>query len=318
MDWLKRLPGRLKFNEPLSRHCTFRIGGKAKAWYEPAGVADLRQLVKNAKSASVPVFIAGYGSNVLFPDRGFDGICFRLSAPGFTGIIKRGSSIVSGAGASLARLIKFARDSGLGGLEFLTGIPGTVGGALVMNAGIRRSLYIPGDNRVQEISSLITEVKVMDYSGMIKRLNRLDIRFGYRKSSLDKFIVLEAAFKLQKKSRNSIESDLRLIRAKRIKRQDYDYPSAGCIFRNPSQNVGAGKLIDDLGLKGLEHGGAAVSLKHANFIINKDKAKAADVLEIIGIIREKVRKAYNIELETEVKIVPRESAVLRRGYGRVG
>jgi len=198
-----------------------------------------------------------------------------------------------GSGVLLSRVVLFAQDYGLSGAEFLAGIPGTVGGALAMNAGIAQ------DNR--SIAELVESVTVMDYRGNRKILNKKDIRFGYRTSSLSKYIILSALIKLNRKNKEQINDKIKAYLKYRKLTQDLSKPSAGCIFRNPTGNS-AGRLIDLCGLKGKRIGGAGVSLKHANFILNLENAAARDVLQLTDLIKKEVRKKFNIDLKPEIKI----------------
>ena len=249
------------------------------------------ELIRGLKKERIPVFLIGSGSNLLAGDKRIGGAVIRLSAPYFRKIISRGNILEAGAGVSMSALLNHARANDLSGLEFLAGIPGTVGAGLVMNAGI------PSHN----IGDKVLDVTVMDYRGKAKRLRKRDIGFAYRKSGLDKYIVLGARFKLAAGSGLRIGKRIKAIRDQRIKLQDYAYHSAGCVFKNPKK-LSAGKLIDDCGLKGAHIGGAYVSDKHANFIINKGNARAADVLKLMKLIQSKVKEKFKVRLEPEIKI----------------
>lgn len=300
MNWLKGLTGKIKFNHPLSAQTTFRIGGPARIFFQPKDTEDLRQLLINAKKNNLPVFIIGAGSNLLVDDKGVRGIVVWLSAPAFKNISCCRGSLKAGAGLLLSKLIKSALDYGLGGCEFLAGIPGTVGGALVMNAGIRET----GRGRrpsTRSISDIVSQVTVMDYNGNVKVLKKENIRFDYRSSNLYNHIILDAGFQLRKKNKKEIKDSLKKYLESRRQQQDYSYPNAGCVFKNP-QGRFSGRLIDICGLKGKCFGDACISHRHANFIINKGRAKAKDVLRLIAFVRRKVKSKFGIRLEPEIKI----------------
>jgi UDP-N-acetylmuramate dehydrogenase len=239
--------------------------------------------------------VIGAGSNILASDQGLVGLTLSLVLPYFKKINFRGNLVEVGAGCTLARLIQQALAWELGGAEFLVGIPGTVGGALAMNAGITER------SKTKSIGDLVESVSAMDYNGSLKKIDRKDIRSGYRDTNLAKYIILSAKLKLKKQNQKTsigrIEKYLSLRRAN----QDYAYPSAGCVFKNP-RGYSAGRLIDLCGLKGRRIGDAAVSLKHANFIVNLRQARAKDVLKLMGLLKKEVKNKFNIELESEIKI----------------
>lgn len=291
MNWWTNLKGKVALNEPLKKHTTFKIGGKAKFFVEPEDAADLKILLRTATQHRIPLYVIGMGSNVLAPDNGIDGVVLRLSAPYFKNILFKNNHIQMGSGVLLSEAVLRVRDHGLSGIEFLTGIPGTVGGALAMNAGTSD----------KSIGDLVQDVTVMDYRGGIKRLDKRNIDFGYRKSSLAKYIILSARIKLAKKNKSQINEKIKNYISYRKLTQDSSRPSAGCIFKNP-KGASAGRLIDICGLKGKRIGGACVSLKHANFILNTGKAKARDILRLVKFIKRRVKDKFNIVLEPEIKI----------------
>ena len=291
MNWLKQLKGRVKRGEPLSKHTTFRIGGRADFFIEPKDEADLKGLLCSLKKEKIPVLLIGSGSNLLIGDKRLDSAVIRLSAPFFRKIRLQGNILEAGAGVSMAFLLQYACANDLTGLEFLAGIPGSVGAGLVMNAGI------PGHN----IGDRVLDVGVMDYRGKTRSLKKKDIGFAYRKSGLGGYIVTDARFKLTAGSRRKIGDQIKSILEKRREGQDYSHHSAGCVFKNPKR-LSAGKLIDACGLKGRHIGGAYVSDKHANFIINKGNARASDVLKLMRLIQNKVKTKFKIKLEPEIKI----------------
>ncbi|KPK98117.1 MAG: hypothetical protein AMJ95_05820 [Omnitrophica WOR_2 bacterium SM23_72] len=288
---LDRIKGKIRKKEPLSRHTTFRIGGPAKFFVEPRDLSDLKTLINWVRVQKIPLLVIGAGSNILASDRGIETCVVRLSTPFFKKISFSPDGLVVGSGLSLAKLIGFARSRSLSGLEFLVGIPGTVGGALVMNAGAW------GEN----LGNLVEKVKVMDYNGKIKVLGKKKIKFAYRKSNLASYIILSVHLKLPKKNREEVSGRIKKYRLLRRKTQDQGSANAGCIFRNP---VGftAGHLIEGCGLKGKRMGDAAVSKRHANFILNQNSASCQDVLNLMELIQKKVRARFHINLEPEIKI----------------
>ncbi|MDP1853360.1 MAG: UDP-N-acetylmuramate dehydrogenase [Candidatus Omnitrophota bacterium] len=304
------IPNGVKFNEPLAEHTTFRIGGPAEFWVEPGNLKELASVIRVAKKKNIPLFIIGAGSNILGLDAGIKGIVISLNRGYFKKIEAKKNKILCGAGARLTFLLGRARSFNLGGLEFLSGIPGTFGGALAMNAGIatvikNEKLKIKnGKTKTKSIGDLVEDITVMDYNGNIKLINKKNLDFGYRTSNLSGYVILNATLKLKKRNREKIKEDIDKYLSRRRMTQDLSCSSAGCIFKNPSLNESAGRLIDLCGLKGKSIGGAFVSLKHANFIFNNGNAKAGDVLRLMSLIRRKVKNKFNVELEPEIKIWP--------------
>jgi len=277
----------LRINEPLSSHTSFKVGGPAQFWVEPEGLSDLQNLVNLAYKKKIPLRVIGAGSNILADDKGIKGIVLKLNSPYFKRITVRHQIVSAYAGARLVCLVRLVLENGLSGFELLGGIPGTVGGALIMNAGNI------GDN--------VLNVSVMDRQGKVKILRREDIRFGYRDSSLTRYIILSAQFKLIKRDKRTIKKRIGEYLEYRKRTQDLSWPSAGCVFKNPNLNS-AGYFIERCGLKGCSVGDAAVSFKHANFIINRGKARSADILKLMRCITRCVRKRFNLDLEPEIKI----------------
>ena len=291
MNWQKNLKGRINSREPLSKYTTFKIGGPARFFARPKNIEDLKLLLKQAKSDKIPILVIGAGSNILASDKGVKAVVVKLDALCFTQIASRGLSIEAGSGVLLSRLIRFAANKGLGGAEFLAGIPGTVGGAVVMNAGASG----------KDIFGLIYSVTLVDCQGRIKILPRKKIKFAYRRSGLEKFVVLSARLRLKKENKSGINRAIKECLSYRRDSQDYSFPNAGCVFKNPA-GQSAGRLIDLCGLKGKVFGGAMVSLKHANFILNKGNARASDVIKLMRLIQKEVGKKFNFNLEPEIKI----------------
>jgi len=309
MSWLRELRRKLplnfrgdyKFNESLSKHTTFKIGGRCWVWCEPKDLEDLKFILRYRKDKNIPLFIIGEGSNILVKDYLFKGIFIHLDSPYFKRIEFKDNCVSVGAGVRLNELIKSSLERNLGNLEFLTGIPGSLGGALVMNAGIKTTTINQKPQTIS-IGDLVKKVTVMDYNGKIKTLNKKQLRFGYRNSNLSKYIILSAELKLKKQSQKNILERIKRFLKYRKDTQDLSNPSCGCIFKNPV-GYSAGRLIQDCDLKGKRIGGAQVSLKHANFILNIGRAKARDVLRLMRFIQKKVYKKYRIWLSPEIKIV---------------
>ncbi len=290
MSLWKNLKIKVRFNEPLKRHTTFRIGGPCRYFFQPKDTAQLKILLNALKRDKIPFLILGAGSNLLVSDAGLRHAVIRLDSFYFRSIKFRDGFVEAGAGCLLVRLINFALSLGLGGTEFLTGIPGTVGGALLMNAGQSGT----------GIGSLVEDIKVIDRSGNIKCLGRKDLKFGYRVSNLSRYIILSARLKLFKVDVKASREKIKGYLTRRRIGQDWSMPSAGCIFKNP-QSDSAGRLIDLCGLKGFKVHDAAVSSKHANFIVNLGNATSRDVLELIKLVQRMVRKKFKVDLKTEIK-----------------
>lgn len=289
----KRIKGVFRADEPLKRHTTFRIGGPAKFFSEPRDAGDLKQLLGLAKKNKLRVLILGSGSNILAADEVVNALVVRLSSPGFRKISAKGKKILVGGGCPLSKVVALAQARGLSGAEFLSGIPGTAGGALVMNAGEGRT--------GKWISGLVERIRVMDYGGRVKALRKDEIKFGYRHSGLGRYIILSASLVLEKGNRKEIRERVKDHQARRKATQATGLPNAGCVFKNPLDHPAA-KLIDECGLKGKRVGGACVSAKHANFILNTGKAQAAEVLRLMELIKQKVNQKFSIALKPEIKI----------------
>ncbi|MDI6605758.1 MAG: UDP-N-acetylmuramate dehydrogenase [Candidatus Omnitrophota bacterium] len=291
MNWWKRLEGRVRVDEPLSRHTTWRIGGPADFFIEPRDMQDLKLLISVAKGYKIPILVIGAGSNILAGDKRLRRIIISLSSPFFKKITFKGNLAQAGSGLTLARLVSETAKRGLSGAEFLSGIPGTLGGALSMNAGAWGS----------QISKAVIQASVMDINAKIKILAKERIDFAYRKSNLGKFIILGATLKFSRKDKRKIRQDIQRYRRQRSILEDRSFPSAGSVFKNPPGEY-AGRLIDLCGLKGTTSGGACISLKHANFILNRNNAQAADILRLMALIKKEVKNNFKINLQPEIKI----------------
>jgi UDP-N-acetylmuramate dehydrogenase len=289
MNWPKGL--RIKFKEPLKFKNTFKIGGRAQFYCEPADVSELSSLLIVAKANHIPIHILGAGSNLLIGDGLLKGLIIRLNSPYFKRVRLEKKSIVAGSGILLGSIVKFAQKNSLGGMEKFFGIPGTLGGALFMNAGCWGS----------SLGEMVKEVEIMDYSGKIKKLKKNELSFSYRKSNLNKCIILGATLVLKKASPSRIKKEISKYVTLRRNSQDLSFPNAGCIFKNPKEKS-AGLLIDACGLKGLRVGGVFISGKHANFILNKGSARFSDVVELMNLVKRRVRREFGLTLEPEIKI----------------
>ncbi|HVN66919.1 MAG TPA: UDP-N-acetylmuramate dehydrogenase [Candidatus Sulfotelmatobacter sp.] len=276
-------------NEPLNKYTSFRIGGPADYFCAPANLPQLKEALLFARAKRLPVALLGAGTNLLVLDKGFRGLVIKL-AGSLTGIRARGRTVYAGGGAPLGRVISQATGHGLGGLEFLAGIPGTVGGAAVMNAGAWG----------KEIGRYIVRVKVLDADGQESTLTKKQLRFGYRRSILQKggYIVIEVALRLRPGKRSAGWKKLKEYLDRRRTSQPLGMPNAGSIFKNPPGKF-AGRLLEEAGCKGLRIGDAQVSTKHANFIVNLGEAQARDVIKLMT----KMQRRVKIRLEPELKIM---------------
>jgi UDP-N-acetylmuramate dehydrogenase len=282
--------GKISLNERLAPYTTFRIGGVADYYVEPADSQDLLNIIIYLHRKEFPYYIMGNGSNVLISDQGIKGVVINLEK-GFSYLKHEKGSIIAGAGVKLARFADFCIQNSYAGVEMLAGIPATLGGALIMNAGAYGG----------EISTYITEVEIIRNEEIIL-LNKQACGFVYRNSTLKDSIVIEGRFRLPAGKPAEISKIRKELMLKRNASQPVEIPNAGCIFKNPKDNFAA-KIIEDCGLKGASFGGAMVSPKHANFIVNYNNASAHDVIELIHIVRKKVNEKFGIHLDLEIKLV---------------
>lgn len=282
----------IRTEEPMSKHTTFRIGGSAEVFAAP-DARELPQLLAMAKGADVPVTVIGNGSNLLVGDRGIAGLVIEIGER-MSEVRIEGTILVAGAGALLSKAAQTAAAAGLGGLEFAAGIPGSVGGAVVMNAGAYGG----------EMKDVLQSVKVLTEEGELLILTTEELELGYRHSCVPerKYIVVEATMELAAKPEEEIRAYMAELRAKRIEKQPLEYPSAGSTFKRP-EGYFAGKLIMDAGLRGYTVGGAQVSEKHCGFVINKGDATAADVRQLMQDVHDRVKEQFDVELEPEVKMI---------------
>ncbi len=291
-DYLKKIipEERLHLNEPMSRHTTFRVGGEAKVLAEIENADELVTLLSYLKKVDEPYFIKGNGSNLLVSDKGYDGVIPELGSR-FSSVTVQGEMITAEAGALMSQIAQTACKEGLTGLEFASGIPGTIGGGVVMNAGAYDG----------ELKDVITSVTVLNEDGEFWTLDNRDMEFGYRTSVIRKrpFVVTSVTMRLRKGDPEAISSRMEELNRRRREKQPLEYPSAGSTFKRP-EGYFAGKLIMDAGLRGFSIGGAAVSEKHCGFVINRGNATASDVYEVICEVRERVKDRFGVELEPEV------------------
>lgn len=291
MNLSKNLENKIRTDIVLKSLTSFKIGGRAKYYIEPATQEELKKTLIFAKNKKLKIYCIGSGSNVLASDKGISGIIIKLNSKNFKSFKFEDDTLIAQSGCLLSTLLQRSRSRGLSGLEYFIGIPGTLGGALAMNAGIKE----------KNIGDLVEDVTILDYNGRTKILSKDEAGFSYRNSDLDDVIVLSATLKLKKSSKAGIDRVINDLITARKRSQDWSFPCAGCAFKNPA-NESAGRLIDLCGLKGIRVGDAQVSLKHANFIINRGNASSSDVLKLISIIKREVKKRFKIELTEEIKI----------------
>jgi len=288
----RALPGlRLLEGEPMAAHCSFRIGGPADLFAEPANEAELLALLELLRSRGVRPLLLGKGTNVLVADAGLRGVVVHIGE-GLDAVRVTGTRLEAGAGVSLAVLAQRAREHALSGLEFAHGIPGSLGGAVVMNAGAYDG----------EMKDVVRAVRYLDAAGALRETD--EPGFAYRRSRFSdgEGVVLSAALELHPGDGEAIAARMRELAEKRRSKQPLDRPSAGSTFKRPARGYAAA-LIEGAGLKGCAVGGAQVSEKHAGFVINTGNASCADVLALMDLVRARVYEQYGVELEPEVRIV---------------
>ena len=283
----------IKYNEPLKSHTSLRIGGPADVFCSPDNTEDLKKVISISKKYNIPFWVIGNGTNLLILDSGIRALVIKLNK-GFKKIEFSDKIVKVGAGVSLAYLSKMALDRELSGLEFTCNIPGTLGGAIINNAGFKEDCM---ENVIQDVTFLTGENK-------IERTSKSNLNFNYRKCNLkDKSVViLEATLLLKKGNREEIELKMKENIKIRETKQPLDKFNAGSIFKNPPGYY-AGELVEKVGAKGLSWGKAEISLKHANFIINNGDASSGDVLYLIEEIEKRVKKNFGIRLEREIEIL---------------
>ena len=279
--------------EPMARHTTFRIGGPADYFIELGNVDEIKAAVGICQEENLPWFVLGRGSNLLVSDQGYRGVILSIYK-NFQNIDIQGEILTVQAGTLLTTLSGKALDASLSGIEFASGIPGTVGGAVVMNAGAYGG----------EMKDIVRQVTVLDQEGVVRTLTGEEMQFGYRTSLAKKkgYIVLEAILELKPGEKEQIREKMQTLKAKRIEKQPLEYPSAGSTFKRP-EGYFAGKLIMDAGLRGARVGDGQVSEKHCGFVVNTGHATAADVRELMRQIQEKVQEQFGVRLEPEVRFL---------------
>lgn len=284
---------KVRISEPMNRHTTFRIGGPADYFLLPSTAEEVKKILEICKEKELPYFILGNGSNLLVSDEGYCGVIIQLYR-NYGRITVEGTNIRAGAGALLSQIASAAKNASLTGFEFAGGIPGTLGGAVVMNAGAYGG----------EMKNVLKEVTVMTEQGEIMTIPAEKLEMGYRTSLVKKagYLVLEAVISLKAGDVEEIKAIMKDLTEKRVSKQPLEYPSAGSTFKRP-EGYFAGKLIMDAGLRGYQVGGAQVSEKHCGFVINKGNATAADVCGLMKDVQEKVQEQFGVTLEPEVKFL---------------
>ncbi len=287
-----RFGARLAVSRPLADLTSFRIGGPADLFVTVQTEDELMAAMAAAHRISMPAFCLGAGTNLLISDRGMRGLVVKLG-DGFTKISINGAKVVAGGAAQFGMLVEIVVEHGLAGLEFGEGIPGTVGGGLVMNAGAFGG----------EMAKVVTLVHGVTVQGDARALTRDEVNFAYRRTDLPpRFVITRVDFELAQGDRETLRARVAELKAKRAARQPRDVPNAGSIFKNPPGNF-AGRLLENAGLKGARLGGAAFSDQHANFIVNLGGARADEVRALMELARNKVKEAAGVWLEPEVKLV---------------
>lgn len=288
--------GKVRENEPLANHTTIKIGGPADCFIEPSSLENLQRTMELIRKHQVKWRAIGRGSNLLVSDKGIEGMVIKLGA-GLDHLEIRGTEVTVDAGYSIVALATSIGKKGLSGLEFASGIPGSVGGAVYMNAGAHGS----------DISKILTKALILFENGNLEWLSNEEMEFSYRTSVLQKKrpgIVVRAVFQLCEGEKENIQAEMKKNKDYRKDTQPWNLPCAGSIFRNPLPNF-AGKLIEEEGLKGFSIGGAKISEMHGNFIVNSGGATAEDVLSLIQYVKDKIYETKQIKMETEVEIIGR-------------
>lgn len=279
-------------NEPMKGHTSFKIGGNADFVVLPENMKQIKSLVDMLKENNIRYTVIGNGSNLLVDDEGIRGVVIKI-AKNFSNVVVSGNTLIARSGVLLSRLANIALENSLTGLEFASGIPGTLGGAVVMNAGAYGG----------EMKDVVTETTFLDGNGDIRTVTGIDHGFGYRKSMFDKdCIVLESTLVLSSGNKDEISAKMAELNGQRRAKQPLEFPSAGSAFKRP-EGYFAAKLIEDAGLKGYKIGGASVSVKHSGFIVSDGTATCADVLNLIEHVKAEVLKQFDVELEPEVRYI---------------
>lgn len=283
----------VRLHEPMKKHTTFRIGGPADYYLCPHSTEELQKILQICRENKLEFFILGNGSNLLVSDKGYRGVVIQLWK-NFSDIETEDNTITVKAGALLSKVAAEALEESLTGMEFASGIPGTMGGAVMMNAGAYGG----------EMKDIIREVTVLTREGELLTLSKEEMNFGYRTSVVKEkgYVVISAELQLRKGDRKEIRKVMDELKERRVTKQPLDMPSAGSTFKRP-EGYFAGKLIMDAGLRGFSVGGAQISEKHCGFVVNKGDATAADVLGLIGEVQKRVQEKFGVALEPEVKFL---------------
>lgn len=283
----------MRLHEPMKKHTTFRIGGPADYYLCPHSTEELQKILQICRENKLEFFILGNGSNLLVSDKGYRGVVIQLWK-NFSDIETEDNTITVKAGALLSKVAAEALEESLTGMEFASGIPGTMGGAVMMNAGAYGG----------EMKDIIREVTVLTREGELLTLSKEEMNFGYRTSVVKEkgYVVISAELQLRKGDREEIRKVMDELKERRVTKQPLDMPSAGSTFKRP-EGYFAGKLIMDAGLRGFSVGGAQISEKHCGFVVNKGDATAADVLGLIGEVQKRVQEKFGVALEPEVKFL---------------
>ena len=284
---------RILLDEPMKKHTTFRLGGPADYFLSPSDVNQIPEIIHICRKEGIPWFVLGNGSNLLVSDQGYRGVVIQIYK-NMNQITVEGTRIYAQAGALLSAVSKKAMEAGLTGMEFASGIPGTLGGAAVMNAGAYGG----------EMKDILVSVTVLTDEGEQKVLKAEELSLGYRTSIIKErgYIVLDVVLQLQAGDQDAIRNRMEELKVQRVTKQPLEYPSAGSTFKRP-EGYFAGKLIEDSGLKGYRLGGAQVSEKHCGFVINRDHATADDLYRLFQYIKDVVKEKFQVDMELEVELI---------------
>lgn len=292
MQPFDEFPGVVRANEPLAPLTWFRLGGTAEFLARPSSVEELASLLRCCAEAALPWRVLAGGSNILVRDEGVKGLVIHLESPSFSDVTIEGNRLTAGSAVPMTALISQTARAGLAGLESLTGVPGTFGGAVRGNSGGRQGA----------IGQFVRSATVLEQDGQVRTRARDDLIFSYRRSNLDDCVILSVELELDPDDPEAVVRRMRRVWIVKKENQPYGHQSAGCIFKNPTPEVSAGSLIDQAGLSGRRSGAAEVSDRHANYIIAEPGATVADVLELIDLMRDEVLRQFGYELELQIQI----------------
>lgn len=284
----------IKYNESMKKHTTMKVGGDAKVLVEPTTVDEIKEIINFAKENNMKYYIIGNGSNLVVADEGIDGIVIKLSSK-FADIKVNGEEIEATSGVSMPYTAVVAKNNSLSGFEFASGIPGTIGGGIKMNAGAYGG----------ELSDIVKSITYLDKNGEIKTIENSDAKFGYRDSIFKRnsnLVVLSAVFKLKKGNKTEIEKIMKENNESRKAKQPIEMPNAGSVFKRPEGHF-VGPMIIECGMQGYSVGGAEVSKKHAGFIVNTGNATCKDIIDLIEEIKKKVYDKFQVNLEVEIQFI---------------